>query len=218
MREYLGEILDDFDEAKDQVALISKAISHKELRRDYRNFLYAWHRCVEKLLDALRGRPDHRSFRDKVFAAVNQQDEGAMYLWEARNKADHVLGGIGQLRSARVEIGPGFTVYGDGPFKDNGIVFQQDGNRALLSGRRTIAMKDGVIQSVSGEDALGALQHRAELSLIPLQPKDKKKRLVQVPSRIGGKQIAPGDPFQLAVIGLALLDRWVKEFVERVKL
>lgn len=214
MLERIPEISRDLGKVRKAMEIINSTTDEAELRDAWEQYLIFWKRCLDKMIAGAKKSPTYRAWSHKINNLVQREDdEGVAYLWEARNVEDHGVGPFAPIRPGYTELGHGIVVLGNSEVEERGNLTIGPGGYSEF-GNRTITTRNGVVTSVSGDNADDVFSVGPHAALVPIYSEAKRK-VFPVPASIGGKAIPGRSAATLAKLGHGFLVNLVEEYLAR---
>jgi len=137
-----------------------------------------------------------------------KNDEGLVYLREARNSAEHGLGPFAQFSD------PAVNIVGMAKFSGNSFVHISNCTvNGVKTGTFSLSIEGGKVKNVTGTPNTRIHETPAAVYLVPIHSMEKK-RTFPVPKSVMGKPIGNGSPEKLANLGMQALEGILEEFKE----
>lgn len=212
MLERIPEINRDLRKIQKALAVITGAPDETELRDAWEQYLIFWKRCLEKMIAGAKKSPEHRPWSREISVQYGA-DEGATYLWEARNSEDHGVGPFAPIRAGYTTLGSSIAVFGDAEVEEEGNITIGRYGYSESGTRRTVT-RGGVAISVSGDNVDDVRSVGARAVLVPIFS-DKKRSTFGVPTKIGSRPIPDRSAVALAELGHLFLQDIFAEYVKR---
>lgn len=210
MQEKFNEIARHIDKAKKALQRIETAENAAELRDAWEDFLHGFHRSIGRIISLAIDERKSRSWGYRLKYASTNDDEGMVYLREARAQAEHGLVPFAGFRDPIVNIGGGAIHVGG-----NSSVTIRGG---FVNGRPTgdfrLDTKGGKISNVLGKPLVPLAEETSAILLQPIKSEEKKKVFV-VPASLRGRVVDANTPATLAHAGAEVLDELFDEIKDQ---
>lgn len=187
---------------------VENAMVPSDLRESWEDFLEAFSKAIGKLISLSKSEQASRSFGHKLKNASASDDEGLVFLREARNTDVH---GLEPSASYEAGLTTLFGAFGLGPnctdcyFSDNVI---NGGN----TGTFIISTDEfGKICKLVSDSPIFAHYTPASIMLKSVYSSEKKKSF-GVPSSLNGSNLKNGSPLELGRVAIDFLETKIEEF------
>lgn len=179
------------------------ADSSEGLRRSWEEFLSSFGIAIGYLIDIAVSKKEIKAWGYKLKNASERNDEGLVFLREARNHVQHGLTPFAEFHNPALSYGNLFRI-------SSGTITIQDcyatGPGGLSGPLDNFSMraKNGKIESFYGSGKHKILAHPASVKLNKIVNTQKRIE-VCVPKTIDGRNLKAGEPIDLAVAALDFL-------------
>ncbi len=189
--------LKKFKEAEERISAANSSI---ELRDAWEDALAAYTKTVGRIIAICSKHPDLKGWGNKLRNEYAKNDEGMVYLREARNFSDHALGIFSPITPSRLNFRNGLAVVGEG-VNIQGIHFSN-----CVHGNEKISTSFDVV-SGSPSNVIGASLNdfkvsAAEVNLQPIKNEENGK-VAPVPTHFRGRVVSSSRPNELIKVAVA---------------
>ncbi|GLT12320.1 hypothetical protein ACFQFQ_07085 [Sulfitobacter porphyrae] len=192
------------EKAKSCFDRIASADTGVDLRRSWEEFVNAFGLTIGWLISNGMNFKVTRGWAHKLKNHSSKDDEGLLYLREARNHTEHGLTPFSDFREAFVGVGGIGPVSGTSSVHySNNIVIR--GGVAVNTGTFSLETKNGNLTKLSGAPNTHITENLANVRLLPIY-NPKKKLTVRVPTHIGGKRLSASNPEEFANLAIEYIE------------
>lgn len=201
--------------AKDAVARMKNAQNASELRRAWESFLNEFGVAIGVLITAALSHHEAKAWGYRLKNESNENDEGLMFVRQARNHLHHGITPFAHFSDPSVELGGmGSVGRNSSVHFSNNIVISA--GRAINTGEFSVTTQDGKPNSFKGRPNTSIVEKPTAVRLLPVYNEEKRKTF-PVPLSVGGKTVEVNDPTDLAVKSLDFLDDKIDELLRIIQ-
>lgn len=211
MKSNLPEIELRLCETKSALLAIKNAKSGDELRYSWESFLFSFSRTLGRIIAAAMLSPNSKPWAYKLKNASITDDEGLVYLREARNAAEHGLTPFATFHEPLVDVGGILSTSGNGTYH-----FSNNTVNGVDTGTFSVQTEKGKVTGVSGKPKTRITEVPALVTLTPIYSREKRMTF-PVPKMCYGEIIPDNSPSYLAHVGLENLEDMLAEFKKLAK-
>lgn len=180
-----------------------------DLRRAWEAFLNEFGIAIGLLISTAISDGRSRAWGHRLKNDSSLNDEGLVFLREARNHIHHGVTPFANFADPFVGIGGMVALGGNSEahFSNNYIV---NNGRAINTGTFSVKAHNGKIISIEGSPNTSILEVATSVTLQPIQSEQKRKT-VAVPATIGGRVLKRDDPNDLSLKAIEVLSAKAQE-------
>lgn len=208
MKAGLAEIERHLRKVNESLAELKVAETGSQLRDAWESFLHSFARTIGRLIALGLRYPETKSWAYRLKNASTNDDEGLVFLREARNVAEHGLSPCADFRDRFVDVGGAIAVAGN-----SSVTFSGNTVNGRPMGDFSLVVRGGRAQRVAGRPSVAVSEQPAKIFLKPVFSEEKHK-CFDVPNTLGGRSLDTFKPFDIAIIASEHLDLKVKELRE----
>lgn len=204
----MQEIVRYFEKAKEAREGVLNAKTGRDLRDSWEEFLHNYNRSLGKLIHLAKSRTETRGLGHRIKNASQKDDEGLVFLREARNQDEHGLepsaeyeDGVTNLFGA-IALGPNCRDIKLSNCKVNG---QETGTLVVDTD------ETGRISRLQATDPVLASFRPASITLKEIVSGEKRSTF-PVPKSLNGQLLSRADPAELAKFALQFLESSIAEY------
>lgn len=206
-KENLEEVVRNLEKTRRAVGAIRVSNTAESLRDAWEDFLTSFHRTIGRIISKSLQSKEMRAWGHKLKNASSQDDEGLVYLREARAHTEHGLTPFARFSDPAVILGNGVFHIGG----NSSITFSNCSINGLPVGNFRLETREGKLKSVSGEPKLPMYEAGASVALQPIHNPEKRQSF-SPPKTIKGIALESADPLKLAETSLCVLEAIYKEY------
>ncbi|MGR3617531.1 MAG: hypothetical protein ACU0BB_16030 [Paracoccaceae bacterium] len=205
MKEHFSEIQRQILHTSEAFESISSASDAKELRDAWEDFLLCFHRAIGRIISVAKKDAAARGWGYKLQNASSKDDEGLVFLREARAQIEHGLEPFADFKDPNVDVGGLISLGGSSSATLKGNMIN-----GKPMGDMQITTKGGRISSLVGQPNVQIREMPTEIFFQPIHSEIKRKSY-PVPSSIRGRDIKANDPRNIAEVSLGVLSDLFEE-------
>lgn len=206
-KENLEEVIRNLEKTRRAVGAIRVSNTAESLRDAWEDFLTSFHRTIGRIISKSLQSKETRAWGYKLKNASTRDDEGLVYLREARAHTEHGLTPFARFADPAV-------LFGNGAFRIEGnssVTFSNYTIYGMPTGDFRLETSEGKLKSVSGNPKLPMYQAGASVELQPIHNPEKRQSF-SPPKTINGIALESADPLKLAETSLCVLEAIYKEY------
>lgn len=188
----LDEIYRYLAKTSEELEAISLAENANDLRDSWERFLQRFTQTTGKMIKLSYDFKEARPWSHRLKNASQTEDEGMVYLREARNVVEHGLIPFANFNNSCVSVANDFISV------ENGSVLMQE---CFINGRYidfvSVDVRHGKIASLDG-DRVAVEEVLFGVTLMDLKTPDKPIKVVKIPKSIFGQSVLFQNPCDLA--------------------
>ncbi len=212
----LSEIARDAEKVWRARESLDGATDAIHLREAWESFLEAFRKGMYRLIKVGSKHTASKPWANRLKNEFTKNDQGLIFLREARNATEYGLEPSADYQHASVDI-PGFGQLGGSvDFGLDGAVIIDNGDVRAFGSNARIQLENGVIKSLSGIPHGGAVQNPAEISLRDIQSETKNETF-KVPTRLAGQELRESSPQEIAHVAAIFFNTKFIELQELLK-
>lgn len=193
---------------------IQHAETSSEMRDAWEDYLHSFARTIGRIISSSLSNVESRAWGYRLKNLSSKDDEGLVYLREARNVAEHGLGPFAEFDPGRVSFGGNAVVF-EGENKNITISGLTIDGQQIIGPPVTFDSKGGKLVNVRGSAPSQYAETPAAVRLVPVKSQEKKATF-PVPRSILGQALSAGDPKNLSKSALEAIERVFVEYCEKL--
>jgi hypothetical protein len=208
MKHGLQEVKRHLKRAEEARNDLTEAKVGRDLRESWEAFLQEFSRGLGKLITLSKQNIETRPFGHRLYNASQRDDEGLIFLREARNQDEHGLEPSAQYEEGVTNI---FNAFGLGPTCKN-VKFENNVVNGINTGIFEVDTDaQGRISRLETKDPIVASYTPAHIKLAPIESDDKGKTFC-VPKQLNGEKLETASPALLSQMALKFLSLSIDDY------
>lgn len=195
------EIERHLTDCKESLAKLAVAADGRELRKAWEDFLFSFHRTMGRTITLALSQAESKEWGHRLKRASAHDDEGLVFLREARAAAEHALEPFAQFDDPLVRIG-GNAIVRSG---NSSATFVGNKRNGRDMGDFTISTTQGRVNKVSGTPRIHIQEVPATIRLTPIWS-DEKRKTFPPPKSIDGIILNEMRPHDLASVAFQFIE------------
>ncbi|WP_120499626.1 hypothetical protein [Roseovarius sp. EL26] len=205
LHEELEEVRYYVERTRQNYGHIEAADTAQTLRDAWEDFLGSFSKAIGKMIGYGKLDPNLRPWANKLKNASTKDDEGLLYLREARNCVEHGLKPFAKFEDPLVDVAGVMDI------KNGNVIITNCNFNSQPIDQLYLNVQQGRVTEKAGCEAVSITEHAADVLLAPVYNEEKGKEY-PVPTMIGGNTIVSKTPTKFAHLAMSKLDELAKEF------